>query len=223
MCVKVLTLILASDNEPIYLEFQSIWRRYMKSHPDVDCYFYKGNPRLDSEYKLEGDTLWIRIPESLDTVYEKTLKAFEYFAKTLDHYDFVFRPNLSSFVVFDKYIEHCKTLPKQRAVSAFIGGEGADIFPTGSGFTMSTDVVLELVKDKPPVVCLDDVTIGRWLYLKGIPIRPAPRCDYTDGSRVPNYRGGNEESTFHYRIKNNDRNMDVDIQTQLRKNFYRTG
>lgn len=220
--MKVLVLILASDNDPIYLQFQANWRRYMKSHLDVDCYFYKANPALDTEYKLDGDTLWIRIAESLDTVYEKTLKAFEYFAKTtLNQYDFVFRPNLSSFLVLDKYVQYCRTFPKNKLVAAFVGGEGPNTFPSGCGFTMSSDVVLELVHDKPPPVFLDDITIGRWLYLKRIPMRHVPRCDYVDGSGIPSYRDGNEETTFHYRIKNSDRRMDLEIHERLFHTFYK--
>lgn len=215
--MRVLVLILASDTEPVYFEFQRIWRQYMKSTPNIDCYFYKANPTLDTEYKLEGDTLWIRMEESLDSVYEKTLKAFDYFANRSEKYDFLFRPNLSSFVVFDKYIQHCHTLPRERCVSAFIGVEGADIFPSGSGFTMSWDIVLELIRDRPVLQCQDDVTIGKWLHEKGIPIYPASRCDYTNNAGTPMFRGPNP---FHYRVKNADRRLDVRIHTKLLRQFY---
>lgn len=220
--MKILVLILASDTDPIYLQFQSIWRRYMKSSSHIDCYFYKGDPMLETEYKLDEDTLWIRMGESTDTVYEKTLKAFEYFATSLDTYDFVFRPNLSSFVIFDKYIDYCSTLPRQRSVSAFIGGQGADTFPSGSGFTMSPDVVLKLLNDRPLKVEQDDVTIGKWLYSNGIPIQPAARCDYIYGTGIPHYHGGNEADIFHYRIKNETRRLDVEIHEKLLNTFYGT-
>jgi hypothetical protein len=170
---------------------------------------------------LKGDTLWIRIKESLDTVYEKTLKAFTYFAHTLERYDFVFRPNLSSFVVFDKYITYCRTLPAQGHVSAVIGREGEHTFPSGCGFTMSPDVVLKLIHDKPPPVFLDDVTIGKWLHTRGIPIQSAGRCDYIDGKGVPYYRGTTEESTFHYRVKNPIRGLDIAIHNMLYDKFYK--
>lgn len=192
----------------------------MKSNPNVDCYFYKGDPTLETEYKLDGDTLWIRIKESLDTVYEKTLKAFEYFANTLNDYDFVFRPNLSSFVAFDKYVQACESFPKRRFVSAFVGYYDNYTFPSGSGFTMTPDVVLELIKDSPPEVEVDDVTIGRWLYQKGIPIQPVPRCDYTNDLGVPKYRNGTADNTFHYRIKNTNRELDLDIHHLLFRTFY---
>jgi hypothetical protein len=218
--MKILVLILASDTENIYLEFQSIWRKYMKSHPDIDCYFYKADPTLTTEYKLEEDTLWIRGNESLSTVYEKTMKAFAYFAAKLDRYDFVFRPNLSSFIVFDKYIRHCTTLPKQRTVSAVVGREGDCTYPSGAAFTMSSDLVLALVRDNPPKTIQDDVTIGKWLYTKGIPILNVSRCDYTDGTGIPRYGQINQEDTFHYRVKNANRQLDIAIHNQLYRRFY---
>jgi hypothetical protein len=192
----------------------------MHSHPNVDCYFYKGNPKLDTEYKLEGDILWIRIKESLDTVYEKTLKAFEYFADQMSNYQYVFRPNISSFVRFDKYIEYCSTLPKQRLVSACVAVYDNFEFPAGAGFTMSTDVVLELVKDKPPSVFVDDVSIGKWLNTKGIPIQPATRCDYTFDNGIPTYHHRDKTTLFHYRIKNLDRKIDIVIHRILLNQFY---
>lgn len=215
--MRILVLILASDNQPIYVELQSIWRKYMKSNPSVDCYFYKGDPTLETDVKLEGDTLWIRIEESLDTVYEKTLKAFEYFAGT---YDFVFRTNLSSFIDLEKYVNYCRTIPTSRFVSAFVGYYDNYTFPSGAGFTMSSDVVLDLVKDRPTHMFLDDVTIGRWLYQKGIPIQPVPRCDYTNDSGLPEYRNGNSDNTFHYRIKNANRALDIEIHERLFGKIY---
>ena len=214
---KVLMLILASDDSLIYRQLQDIWRAYMKSNSNIDCYFYKGDPTLPTEYKLDDDILWIRIEESLDTVYEKTLKAFQYFSEMLCNYDFVFRPNISSFVVFDKYIDYCNTIPKRNFVSAVVGEYGGYTFPSGSGFTMSTDIVLELVKDNPPAVFVDDVTIGKWLHLKNIPIHSVARCDYTTDSEIPIYRGTN---AFHYRVKNTDRTLDLQIHKHLLKLHY---
>jgi hypothetical protein len=191
----------------------------MNSNPMIESYFYKGDPHLEQEYVLEGDTLWIRVEESLDTVYEKTMKAFAYFAGRLNTYDFVFRPNLSSFVVFDRYIDYCSTLATRGHVSAVIGREGEHTFPSGSGFTMSSDVVLKLLRDNPPLVVMDDVTIGVWLHTSGIPIRNAGRCDYTNGTGLPT--GADENTTFHYRVKNPMRGLDITIHKMLYDKFYK--
>lgn len=219
--MKILILVLASDTEQIYKEFQTIWRLYMKSNPNIDCYFYKGDPNLETEFKIDTDTLWIKIDESLETVYDKTMKTFEYFSENLNQYDFVFRTNLSSFIVMNKYVEYCHTLPKERFVSAFVGNAGYFEFPSGCGFTMSTDVVLKLVKDKPLKIVQDDVTIGNWLHTNGIPIQPVPRCDYTTDSGIARFQNGNIENTFHYRVKNANRQLDIDIHHSLFRAFYK--
>lgn len=221
MDVKILMLVLASDTSLVYRQFQSIWRMYMRSHPNIDSYFYKADPNLESEYKLDGDTLWIRMEESIPTIYEKTLKAFEYFFKTTRKYDFVFRPNLSSFIILKKYVEYCQTFPKTNLAAAFVGGDGSDTFPSGSGFTLSSDVVLRLLQDHPKLYRgEDDLTIGKWLYEQGIPIQALPRCDFVDDSSIPYFREGNEDSTFHYRVKNTNRQLDFEIHMKLLKKFY---
>ena len=109
--MKILVLILASDTSSIYLEFQQLWRKYMNNFPEADCFFYKGHPDIEEDAFLGGDTLMIKINENLDTVYEKTLRAFDFFNPKLDSYDFVFRTNLSSFIDIPKLINFAKTLP----------------------------------------------------------------------------------------------------------------
>lgn len=216
---KVLMLILASDNLPIYRELQSIWRKYMSSNPDIDCYFYKGDPKLTVDSRLDNDTLWIKIDERLDTVYEKTIKAFNYFSNRMKDYDFVCRPNLSSFFVFDKYLDYCSTLPKSQCVSAFVGIHDGISFPSGCGFTMSSDVVLNLLQDNPKYVVMDDVTIGAWLMSKNITIIPARRFDFTN-DRTEALIYVPIKDIFHYRVKNSNRNLDILIHSQLLKIYY---
>ena len=213
-------LVLASDTEPIYKEFQTIWKKYMKSNPNIDCYFYKGDPNLETEFKLDNDTLWIKIDESFETIYEKTLRAFEYFSEKLNQYDFIFRTNLSSFIVMDKYVEYCHTLPKQQFVSAVVGNAGYFNFPSGCGFTISTDLVLKLVNDKPLKIVEDDVTIGNWLYMNGIPIQPVSRCDFTNNLGISHFQNKNNSIIFHYRVKNDNRLLDIEIHEKLLLLFY---
>jgi hypothetical protein len=217
--MKILMLVLASDTEDIHIAFQSTWRKYMKSHPNVDCYFYKAHPLLPDAYILRDDTLWIRAGEGYRNVYNKTFEAFKYFEKDLHKYDFVFRPNLSSFVVMDKYVQYCSTLPKQRLVAGGIGVYEGILFPSGCGFTMSSDVVMELIRDNPPYVYLDDVTIGKWLQTKSIPIQPAPRGDYSNDSMIFT-TSWPVEQIFHFRVRNRDRKLDIEIHKKLLQQYY---
>lgn len=189
--MKILCLILASDTLPEHVEFQILWKDIVNKHPDVDCYFYKGNPDLHQSTSLDGNTLWIKMQESLETVYEKTLRAFEYFVPILDNYDFVYRTNLSTFTSFPHMIEYCKDLPKQNCCAAVVGGvpyNGNSLhyqtsFPGGNGFLLSPDLVKRLVEERIPLVDQDDITIGVALRKWGIPIHQFARPEFLEPDR----------------------------------------
>ena len=220
---RILMLILASDNNEIFLEHQRIWRSYMHTHPSVKALFYKANPLLESEHSIVDDVLWVRCEETLDTVYEKTLKAFDAVKPSLHHYDFVFRPNLSSFVVLEKYVEFCMDLPRTNMCSALIGHYGNIAFPAGAGFTLSCDLVLRLLETRPPLVCQDDVSIGYALQNWGIPIHSAPRIDIDSWESYTR----SQTNGFHYRLKHTQRHNnsitndeEIHVMTHLRDRFY---
>lgn len=219
MTVRVLVLILASDDMAIYRELQSIWRKYMKSNPYIDCYFYKGDPNLEVNAKLDNDTLWIKIQEHYCNIYEKTLRAFEFFSDKFERYDFIYRTNLSSFLVFDEYIKYCSSIPRNNFVSAIIGNYEDFTFPSGCGFTITPDLVLELLKENPQMVLIDDVSIGHWLSTRQIKIHPVRRVDFTnDTTSLLEYVP--IKDVFHYRVKNNDRRLDLFIHSQLLRKYY---
>lgn len=239
--MKILCLILASDTSPEYIKFQTQWRRMMKLNPSVDCFFYKGHPDLTQSEFLEDDTLWIKIPETLDTVYEKTLRAFEYFAPKLGNYTFVFRSNLSTFISFSHLIEFCKDLPRERCCAAVIGGippedekrnsiDSGFSFPGGNGFLVTPDIVRKLVEEKPPLVVQDDVTIGTALRKWDIQIKEFVRPDFRDDGHwyINNFHMLQQHERnldpknimFTYRIKSYNRNNDVDVFKSLIKRVY---
>jgi hypothetical protein len=239
--MRILCLILASDTAPEYLKFQKLWRRMMKVNPQVDCYFYKGHPDLTVPVFLEDDTLWIRVHENLESVYEKTLRAFEYFVPRLHEYDFVYRSNLSTFVSFAHMLQFCRTLPRTMGCGAVIGGippedevrnslEAGFSFPGGNGFILTPDIVKRLVEEKIPLVDQDDITIGVALRKWGIRIQEFTRPDYRDqGSwymNNPRFLKDNEWNLdpktimFTYRLKSFDRMRDVDMMDFLIKKIY---
>lgn len=198
---RVLVLILASDTQPIYLEHQRLWRTYMHSNPNVDCYFYKGDPTLKSEAELKGDTLFLRIEDTLDTVYEKTLRAFAFFSPRLTKYKCVFRTNLSSVVVFDRYIEYCKLIPSEGFCSAYVGHEFEVEFPSGAGYTLTPDLVRRLAVERPPLHIQDDVSLGFAFKEWGVKVRPAPRIDLLSEFYVEAWAGKIPPYAYHFRAK----------------------
>lgn len=216
----------------------------MHLHREVDCYFYKGHPDLTRPTFLEDKTLWIKINENLETVYEKTLRAFEYFTPELEKYDFVYRSNLSTFVSFEHLVEYCKDLPRTRCCAAVAGGippedenrnslEQGFSFPGGNGFILSPDVVRRLVQERIPLVEQDDVTIGIALRKWGIKITEFARPDLIDGLNGkwfvnnPHLLNSKTEWSikpkkmmFSYRIKTSDRNYDANTMDALIRTTY---
>lgn len=225
-CPKILMLVLASDTDPLYCAFQIIWREYMNKHPNIECYFYKGHPELQEDaFMSDKNTLLLKCSERFDTCYEKTLKAFAFFRPNFKKYDFIFRTNLSSFIVFNNYIELTKTWPKTDFCSAFIGTvDDGTQFPAGAGFTITPDLVERLLDENPPHITQDDVSIGYFLKKNNIPIHPVKRTDILLYQQYQ-YLGKiieENDNIFHYRIKNIEgvRNIDIEIMKQLLNYYY---
>jgi hypothetical protein len=240
--MKILCLILASDTSPEYIGFQNLWRRFMHLRREVDCYFYKGHPDLMRPAFLEDKTLWIKINEKLDTVYDKTLLAFEHFLPELHKYDFVYRSNLSTFVSFEHLIQYCNDLPKTNCCAAVTGGiphETVDrnslihkhSFPGGNGFILTPDLVRRLVSDREPLDTQDDITMGNALRRWGIRITEFARLDFVeDGAWYVNNismlnpkteRNLNpKKMMFSYRLKSDKRQRDIEKMAELIRRTY---
>jgi hypothetical protein len=219
---RVLVLVLASDTNPIYVEHQKLWRLYMKRNPFVDCYFYKGDPDLPEPASLVGDTLFLKIEDTLDTVYEKTLRAFEYFEPEFPKYKCIFRTNLSSVVIFHAYINYCKTIPSESFCSAYVGIENGVRFPGGAGYTLTPDVATRFIRERPPLVIQDDVSVGYALLAWGIPITGARRLDFISKAHYDKWHEvGIPGDIFHFRVKQQDRH-DGGTETRVELELMRT-
>lgn len=136
-------LILASDGGPknLYTKLQEIKRLYMHSHPDIEAYFYKCNPLLKTEYEIEGDTVYVKTEETYPDLWKKFWLVLQAFENRLHEFDFICRPNLSSFFIIDRYLNYLKTLPTSNYCSGlkFYGGQQIP-FPSGYLFTITPDI-----------------------------------------------------------------------------------
>lgn len=214
---KILILILASDNQTYYKEFQKQWERYMNKYDDIDCYFYKCDPTIDVPIKVHNNnTILIKLDETFENIYIKTIKVFEYFYGKLDTYDYIYRTNLSSFIMIDRYIKYVSTLPNKNFCSAVIGYVNGIAFPSGSGFTITPDVAKRIVDLQHPLVIMDDVTIGVCLEALNINITYCDRYDFYNYEKldiIPN-------TIFHIRLKSEDRNIDIKKMIHLVNEYY---
>ena len=207
--MKILMLILASDGSPEYRKFQELWRQYTNSNQHIDCYFYKGNPDMEKDAELIGDTVYVKIEDTLDNVYDKLMMTLRFLSPQLRKYDFMFRTNLSSYIDFNKYVHFCHLLPETNTCAAVLGNHEGIEFPSGAGFTMTIDLVKRLIEENPPNFYLDDVTIGKAMAAWNVHYIRTNRIDYTSsGIWRYEHMPFHNEIVFHYRAKTENREDD---------------
>jgi hypothetical protein len=162
--MKLVILVIASDNLAIYAHHEACWKSYARSHPDVVVYFIRQREDVDETY-IDGDTIWSRGREATERVFEKTIAAFQYLPTS--SYDFLVRTNLSSVWNFRRLIDFCRTLPTTNVFCGVIGNPGI----SGAGMILSPDVVTKLVANSGRVDrgMWDDVDLGKVAELCGIP------------------------------------------------------
>ena len=204
--IKILVLIIASDDQPVYPELQKIWRSYMHLDPEhVEAYFIKANPDLENLYEIHEDIVWSRTEECLSPgILHKTVLSMECFSSRLDEFDYILRPNLSSFYVFPQLLKFLKTLPRQ---GCYCGASGTNIwtpFASGCGFILSKDLVELLIKKKGQLFkkadYYDDVSIGMFLRRHGISLIPAPRVSFCNWEDWISQKDRIPEEAFHFRV-----------------------
>ncbi len=224
--MKILFLILASDGG-VYTELQKVWRAYIHSYPDkIEAYFYKAKPDLPTDWSLEGDTLMVKCPENLANVAKKLKLALKAFEHRLDEFDYICRPNLSSFFILPRYFAALADLPR---VSTCMAKEHriSILFPTGAGFTITPDIARAIIIHPftQHVHGGDDVAVGVVLKELGIKILDVPRIDITavahHAARLSLIKDNSK--AFHVRVKHETSNrteLDMMVHAVLLKEYY---
>jgi hypothetical protein len=229
--IKLLVLIIASDDFPVYPELQKIWRSYMHNDEEhVEAYFIRAKPDLASPYEIKDDVIWIKSEENLiPGILNKTVLSIDAFLPRIQNgeFDYVLRTNLSSFYVFPQALEFLKTCARNN----FYCAVGSDGIGSGCGFFMSPDVAAKLAENKKFVLTphfsissFDDIVIGQFFRMNNIPLTPCPRVDIQTMEAWEQIKENIPLDVFHFRVKNpHDLRLDHDvyIQSALRKMFYK--
>jgi hypothetical protein len=222
--MKVLFLILASGGGS-YPKFEEQWKRYMNSNPSCECYFYK----YSSVEELSGNTLFLKGTENMHNLYQKTLDALKFFEHRLDEFDFICRPNLSSFFIFDRYLKFLEGLPKTMCMEGVLGNYGGMPYPSGAGFSFTPDIAKILLQRKDKQFQIDDITFGKVCKEIGVKIYR----DKTSPRRVDILKGSDyskiieqiraDPRIFHMRLKQTaspNRSADLINYAKLVDEFY---
>lgn len=224
---KLLVLIIASDNLPVYKNLEQVWRSYMHLDPEhVEAYFIRGNPDLTANYEIVDDVLWSKTIENPKPgMLNKTILSLEFFRGRLDEFDYVLRTNLSSFYYFPNLLKFLATLPKTKCYAA----DGKK-FGSGCGYFLSPDVVKLMINNKHLFLNnssdYDDVVVGDVFRKCHIPLLPVPRIDFASLQDWLLAKDKIPSEAFHFRIKNREEKLrvteDLFILSELLKRYYFT-
>ncbi len=221
--MRVLVLIIYSEDLPSYLRNRDGWRLYSKKNPSFDVYFMKFSKDQQS-VTIEGDMIYIPGEESLRNLSYKFITSLENIP--FKSYNFILRTNISSFYVFHNLLPVLESLPKERLLAGEVNGN----YVSGAGMIFSPDVCELLVQNKDAVVNydfadpFDDVIISFYLhkthgieYTQTYPIRVNIELPQNGTeSTIP-------MNAFHFRLKQGtpeERMQEYDIMMNLYKKFY---
>lgn len=208
--MKVLMLVIASSNELVHHEHKRIWRTYMKSHSDIDCYFIESTP-FELETYCSKDTLTMRGTESFKRILHKTIQALEYFLSR-GSYDFIIRTNLSSLWKFPQVLAYLATAPTTGFYGGVVNTNVGWPYICGAGIFMSPDICHVLLANKKQACSLygiDDVDIGYTFASHGIHPTSVPRVDISSLQDIT-------KEGFHYRVRFvTDRHREIPIMSAI--------
>jgi hypothetical protein len=218
--MKILILIISSTGFP-YDEYKELWREYMNLDKDIDSYFIESKDIEESS--IDNDTIYIKGVESYEKIFYKTQEALKLF--DLNKYDYIFRTNLSSFILFSKYKEWLKTVGKEKVYNGSISWYSRYIYASGCGFTITPDVAQMIInydEESKLSKFIDDVTVGRVCMINGIKVSSAPlNCIFSNTFDYETDQFDDYECAFHFRTKmGGDRKDDLAVYKKLLDMYY---
>lgn len=220
--MKLLIGVLACDDEiftPLINNgIKTTWG--CEKHDNVEIVYYYGKKGHTFQ---EDSNVYLDIEESRPNIGHKTLKFFEYILKN-KRFDFLFRTNASSYVNIKNLQKYLGDKPFSGFYSGFIGRENGVDFASGSGYTITPDLVSLSVNRQEYFnhSMIDDVALSNQLRAFGhIPLA-ARRQNFFEPENVFN---DIDKTQFHYRCRsvcNGDRDArSVELDTKIIQNIHK--
>lgn len=215
---KSLILIASSDTELVYKVHKQSWRRYMNAFEDqFECYFVEFCTDLTTPYLLKNNILKIQGQESyIPGIFDKSFKALEFFQDRLSEFDYIIRPNLSSFLILPrlkKFLDHqTKKSFYAGPQSVFKNDEGRtgdDLdYATGSCIIFSTDLAYLLLENGKDLLGLnystyhaDDLLFARFFKKQHVSLNPIPSFSIESYKEPHRFYHLIPEDIFHFRVR----------------------
>lgn len=238
--MKIIILIIASDDADYYLKMQDIWKKYMNTNSNIKSYFIKFSNYIKEDVELDdfNNTIWIKGEETyIPGILDKTIKSYKYLIDNNIEFDYVLRTNLSTVVILDNLYEFLNEnhieyggspgiLRKQILTNKIYCKEllliddSNKFYPFGTSILLSKNSIITLLSQNINYNIIDDVSIGLTLskIYKFTPIR---RQNITKYNKHNKYEVIKEPDLFFYRCKNGNEHLKtIDIMNHIVKIFY---
>lgn len=232
---KVLVLIVATDEKPIFEMGQTIWRSYMHLDPEhVEAYFIKSDPDLDVDYRIDGDIIWCKAPDTINPgIINKTLLAFECLAHRLHEFDFLFRTSSTVFCAFPRLLDYLETLPSTKCFCGphlrcgdVVGAqqEWGGFYFGGPGLLFSIDLVELLLQGKDLLYdntfFNDDSLMSLYLLLNNVPMNPTPMMIFTNMYWWWVHKDLLPEKVYLFRVDHDSNPSELDAEIRSTQEAY---
>lgn len=166
--MKILNLVLYSDNCACYVEMYKELSVYYRGFSDVQTYFYKYNSQITEDVLVIDNIINIRGNESyIPGILNKTIKALLVFNNSDNVYDYIIRSNISSIVNFSLLSKQLELNPVEYYGSTNVGSATLDnndilLFASGTNIILSKKGYLLLVNNIKNLdkSFIDDISIA---------------------------------------------------------------
>lgn len=233
MTVNSIILVIASRSD-IYDKFINVyWKHFIKytnkNHSNIKIFLIFGkDTKIDDLEELKDNIIITPYDETYRNILEKTLYCFDLCLQKYD-FDFLFRTNLSSFIVLNNFINIINNIPKNNYAGGVINNGGKFNFICGAGMLFSKDVIKNLIDNRKDIIneVVDDVDLGKYMFNK-IPYTSLPRYDIihyfyllSNNKLINILKDILTYNFYHIRLKNYNREVDIQIAKFLTENIYK--
>lgn len=196
------------------------------ANEDVEIWYLWGNGRKIQDH----NDFILDMADGYGTMLRSILAFL--FSKRGDRYDYVLKVNTGSYVDVKRLVAFLEDKPREKFYCGSIGRYQDIVFVSGSGIILSWDLCMLMVNNikKVNFAHIDDIAIGQFMQKRGINIDDRGiRVTYHGegkilqvGENVIPERDFDYDKVYHYRLRNNDkqRNVDCDHMKRLYKQLH---
>jgi hypothetical protein len=184
--MKILILIIYSDNFNYYNKMYELQNEYLNNHENIDVFFVKCNNEQNETVVKCGNKLIVKGNETYLNITYKTMTALNYIINECkNNYDYIIRSNISTLININKLCDFLNECPKYNLYTGSVllnlqwfdepFGINAETnalynliglrFIRGNSIIMSIDVVICMLNNISNLnyKIVDDVTFGLFL------------------------------------------------------------